>query len=368
MRLTRTDLELEVVVRRIERGEIDLQPEFQRGEVWNKSRQTRLVDTILRGWYVPAIHLIQDIDGRDLVLDGQQRLLAIQAFFADQIRIDGGSPPANPQIEALDGRYFSDLPSDTAREVQRFPLSVITLANYEPDEPYELFFRLNQHLPLTPSEKRNALYGPARDQIKRLVRGLEAENLFSKEAVGFANGRLAYDDILARVALTLELRQLEGIQNSALEGFYRSADGFSDAVLYEAEQAARDLLQAALVVRPRFNKATLFTWLVYAATSLRRGRNVSPDLLSGFEARKASVVEGYSEASSSWDAVVRVYLDRGSYRVNDTLSIRLRDICVRLIASSLGYDELDPRLLQTSDLSERSLVELADSDWNPLVP
>ena len=54
MQTHRTELELEVVVRRILAGEIDLQPEYQRGEVWNTERRQRLIDTILRGWYVPA--------------------------------------------------------------------------------------------------------------------------------------------------------------------------------------------------------------------------------------------------------------------------------------------------------------------------
>lgn len=39
MRLHRTDIELETIVRRILDCELDLQPEFQRGEIWDSKRR-----------------------------------------------------------------------------------------------------------------------------------------------------------------------------------------------------------------------------------------------------------------------------------------------------------------------------------------
>ena len=47
MRAHRTDIELETIVRRITDDELDLQPEFQRGEIWDAKRRQRLIDTIL---------------------------------------------------------------------------------------------------------------------------------------------------------------------------------------------------------------------------------------------------------------------------------------------------------------------------------
>src|SRR5262245_43610189 len=142
MRLERTDLELEVLMRRIGADELDLQPDFQRGEVWNDPRRRRLIDTILRGWYVPAIHLIRDEDaGTDLVLDGQQRLAAIHAFFQGELEVDGTLSPQDPVLRQLDGCVYQDLPDEARRRVNRFPLSVVTLTDYGPEEPYELFFR-----------------------------------------------------------------------------------------------------------------------------------------------------------------------------------------------------------------------------------
>lgn len=374
MKLTRTELELEVVVQRIERGEIDLQPEFQRGEVWNSERRRRLIDTVLRGWYVPAVHLIRHPDGYDLVLDGQQRLAAIRAFFLDRLRVNGKASPLSDEIVALDRKRFSKLPDRVRRDVQRFPLAVVTLSDYEPDEPYELFFRLNQHLPLTPSEKRNALYGTARDQIKEIVRELIDEDLLNKATVGFANGRLAYDDVLSRFALTVQSGTLrQGISNAALEEFYRNGT-FDSETLSLIEMAARTLLASAQNAQPRFNKASLFSWLVFSLTELKAGRTIDPQALTIFErARHAVNREDAAGVDEPVAALIGLYINRASYRVNDNLSILLRDLTIRLTLEALGsasdsrFSFVLAEIQERPRLVERILAGFESSvDWDPL--
>ena len=57
---------------------MDLQPDFQRGEIW--THQKRLIDSILMGWRIPPIHVVKSSEIIDEVLDGQQRLAAIRDF------------------------------------------------------------------------------------------------------------------------------------------------------------------------------------------------------------------------------------------------------------------------------------------------
>lgn len=107
MKLDKSDLQLETIVSRINAGELDLQPDFQRGEIWDTKRRQRLVDTILREWYVPAIHIVVDTDGEEVVLDGQQRLAAIRDFFADKVKIDGTIEPHDELVASLNGLKYS---------------------------------------------------------------------------------------------------------------------------------------------------------------------------------------------------------------------------------------------------------------------
>lgn len=60
---------------------MDLQPDFQRGEIWTIQKKQKLIDSILRGWKIPPIHVIHNAQSVDEVLDGQQRLAAIRDFL-----------------------------------------------------------------------------------------------------------------------------------------------------------------------------------------------------------------------------------------------------------------------------------------------
>lgn len=377
MRLERSDLELEVVVRRIQEGELDLQPDFQRGEVWNVERKQRLVDTILRQWYVPAVYVITEEEtSREVVLDGQQRLASVRDFFADRIPVDGSAPPFDAEIARLGGLRYSELPPETQRRVRRFPLTVVSLYSYQPEEPYELFFRLNQHLPLTPSEKRNALYGPAQQQVKHLVGALTEAGLLTREVVGFSNGRLAYDDIIARFLLAAQWQTLRRpVSNAAIEAFYRT-ERFDDDVLRLGLESARLFLEPARDAPVRFNKATLFSWLTFTYTRLRLGAD-GPDstFISAFEAARQAIRKANEhDEPSSWSRdSLRIYNDRASYRVADTQSVLLRDVVLHLHAYAASpahhpyLAQLEPLLHDAGRGLQHQLIEFVDfSGWGEL--
>jgi hypothetical protein len=167
MRLIPSDSDIRTIVSRIFDGDINLQPNFQRGEVWGEVKKVRLIDSILREWHVPPIHVVEIKEsGKQDVLDGQQRLVAIRDFVNGDISIDGNIEPLNEDIMKLDGNYYNDLPDFWRRRFDKFTLRVYSITDYLPSEPGELFFRLNQPTNLTSAEQRNAFYGPAREQLE----------------------------------------------------------------------------------------------------------------------------------------------------------------------------------------------------------
>jgi Protein of unknown function DUF262 len=176
---------------------------FQRQEIWSLIKKRRLIDTILRGWSIPPIFLVVVNDGKMEVLDGQQRLAAIRDFADNVFSIDGDITPEDPDIIALDGKLYSRLGPPERRLIDNHTLRCFRITDYLPDEPSELFYRLNQPSMLTAGEQRNAFYGPAREQLKKLVQLFEAGGN-DKETIGFSNVRLAYDDIIARLLFFLD--------------------------------------------------------------------------------------------------------------------------------------------------------------------
>ncbi|UXW87079.1 DUF262 domain-containing protein [Microbacterium azadirachtae] len=359
MQVEQSQLELETIVRRVRDREWDLQPDFQRGEVWDNRRRQRLVDTILRSWYVPAVHLVVTEDNRELVLDGQQRLAAIRDFCNDGIKIDGTLKPEDERIASLHGLKYSQLPEAVRKQVNRFFVTVVKLTDFEPSEPNELFFRLNQSYNLTPAEKRNALFGPAQIQIRDLVRHLAEIGLLAPERIGFSNGRLAYDDIISRACVVLERDTLrEHVNNTSVEEFYRNRE-FESSTLDRIESAGRELLSQIEAVdgsRVKFNKGTLQTWLLYCSWATELSP-LAPTLLAQFEATRAAVKAGEEVPRYIGPGVaqmVRLYDDRASYRVTDVSSVLIRDLAIHLFAEHL-FDA--PSYRQSSLLLEQLSLE-----------
>jgi hypothetical protein len=343
LKLSRSELQLETIVSRIDAGELDLQPDFQRGEIWDRPRRQRLIDTILREWYVPSVHIVQDEDGSEVVLDGQQRLAAIRDFFDDRFAVDGRIEPYSKAITELHGKKFSQLPEPVRRSVRRFILPVVTLTEFQPQEPNELFFRLNQSYNLTPPEKRNALHGRARDRVKELVERLQNAGLLVHEVVGFSNGRLAYDDIIARTCVALEHNDLRvHINNNVVEDFYRNKD-FSEWTIERVERSGLELLTQIRECpgKVRFNKGSLFTWLIYLDWAPVLSTAVPVDLLARFEADRIESRRGEYDGDSvprrrTFDCLA-LYEDRVSYRVTDVSSVLIRDLMLHLY-SCLVFD------------------------------
>ncbi len=381
MRLEKSDLQLETIVSRIRAEELDLQPNFQRGEIWDRKRRQRLIDTVLREWYVPAIHIVVDSDGEEVVLDGQQRLAAIRDFFDDLVKVDGTIEPHDERIRSLDGLTYSRLPVAVRRDVNRFVLPVISLTDFGPQEPNELFFRLNQAYNLTPPEKRNALHGKARDQVKQLVIELTEMGLLNGQKIGFNNGRLAYDDIIARTCVAIEMGTLRRhINNNVVEEFYRSAP-FSDSTIAAVKASGGKLLNQIDADEPRvkFNKGTLQTWMIYCHWVQEETRDLPPDLLQTFEMDRALIKRGEQLSDGKWaeaaTQVLRLYDDRASYRVTDVSSVLIRDLAVHLYSvikwaspPRRGSDELVENIARQPNLSQALFADFLErSEWgNPL--
>lgn len=367
MRLIPWDPDVQTVVSRIDAGILDLQPDFQRGEVWSKSKKQRLIDSILRDWHVPPLHVIEH-SGRTTqeVLDGQQRLVAIRDFVRNDFAVDGKIAPKDPRIEQLDQLKYRDLPPETRTQFDRFSLRVYRIVDFASSEPAELFFRLNQPTNLTAAEQRNAFFGPVRQQIKELVERLPALGV-SKDVLGFSNTRMAYDDVLCRSALTVELRSLATkIGSQELVELYRAEEPLSVETIEKLETALSLLGRCTKLGTggfPKFNKATLFSWLLFLVRIRQLGDGslcqdkLIADFLRFFEGQRAGTSMGFSsEPPATWgnwsaDWLLKCYVDRSTSRVADVSSVLLRDLAIWFAFVSYakghghGVDSLPPREL-----------------------
>ena len=377
LRLIPSDPDIQTVFGRIKDGSLDLQPDFQRGEVWSLPKQKLLIDSVLRSWYVPPIHLVRVDDEQQVVLDGQQRLRAIELFLRGRFPVDGETAPFNEAILALDGLRYDQLPETVRRRFDRFTVRMFELVDYSPEEPSELFFRLNQPATLTEAEKRNAFFGPAREQVRELTEMAEAHGM-QPERIGFSSARLAYEDTIARFVWTLEAGSLgEKVTASRVTARYRSTKAFRGEIISLAAQSLKTMFEAPCFDDPavRLNKATAHSWLIFVARALSTDNRPSdlPGYIGWFERVRSQQREMARRDPGDANAVaVSVFNDRATARVNDVASVILRDAILWALAASTGeVDTVGPTALRRaldgaegSAAAESAVLEtVAELDW-----
>ena len=139
-------------------------PPYQRRTVWSLRKQQSLLDSIVRGYYVPKlvlreIRLNENTTVKEVV-DGQQRITTVQRFYNDQIKL----PATLGKIDAsIPGKTYSNLSVAIRRYIDRQVFDVDVINNMEdPRNPEhqrlatEIFWRLQQGESLNQMEVAHA--------------------------------------------------------------------------------------------------------------------------------------------------------------------------------------------------------------------
>lgn len=168
IRVTTEPRTIDLLIRRINHGEIDLAPAFQRrARLWKPHRKGQLIESILLRIPLPVFYVAATEDDMWSVVDGLQRLTTIHDFQSDMFPLSGLE-----YLHQLDGLVFSSLPRAMQRRIEETALVMNIIQPGTPDEVMiNIFKRLNTGgLPLSGQEIRNALYkGPVREFLADLV-------------------------------------------------------------------------------------------------------------------------------------------------------------------------------------------------------
>lgn len=201
--------------------QLELNPKFQRRNVWSDRARSYLMDTIVRGKPIPKVFIRQKINPTTKasireVVDGQQRLRTILSFLNDGFVI------SKRHNAMYGGRYFSQL-AEVDDQIQtnllNYEVSVDLLVNMPDAEVLDVFSRLNAYaVVLNDQEKINAShFGPFK---------ILADNLGHAYAEYFVGSRVLSAQKVLRmdeVNLTADLliAMIEGIKpKKQLKHFY----------------------------------------------------------------------------------------------------------------------------------------------------
>lgn len=336
---------LDKIYKRRDRYEI---PDWQRDEVWQPQKKQQLIDTILQGWKLPKFYFVKTNDEPEEfeVVDGQQRLTAIFEFFDNELALSKGS------AKLFGAELYKDLPADISDSFDDFEIEYDEITEAAEEELKNFFQRLQQGLPLTSSEKLNAVHSDLRNHCRQIVK----HNFFGTK-IRFSDKRYAFFDVASKFA-AIEIEGLEtGLRFDDIKAIFESQASFSSksAVATRMSQTLDFLDKSFPEKCPELrNRSLVQSFATLAAQVVRSGKS------AGFEKKfynfvKTFVAEYSKQVELGLNATDPDYVQfqrtvnanvRGAAKIRHGILLR------KLLRIEPSFAEvLDPSIVHESGLS-----------------
>jgi Protein of unknown function DUF262/HNH endonuclease len=151
-----------------ERGQIDIQPTYQREYVWALKPElpSRLIESLLLEIPIPPMYFGKISSIHFEVIDGQQRLTTLIEFVSNRFPLQ-----KLQRMSSLNGKKFCDLSEEDQSKILDATIRTVVIdARHNHNLRYEVFERLNRgSMALNEQELRNCVYrGPFCDLLAKL--------------------------------------------------------------------------------------------------------------------------------------------------------------------------------------------------------
>lgn len=168
MAVTGTDWTTETLISQLEKGNIILNPDFQRRDAWTQKTKSRFIESLLLGLPIPQI-ILAEVKGKRgvyFVIDGKQRLLSLSQFVLGN-KAENTEKLILSKLEVkkqFNGKSYDDiLNSPDNDEITAFnnqTIRTIVIKHWPSTQAlYLLFLRLNTgSVKLSPQELRQAMF------------------------------------------------------------------------------------------------------------------------------------------------------------------------------------------------------------------
>ena len=169
IRVDTRPMSIDLLLKRIEHNELDLQPSFQRKDgIRSEGAKSRLIESLLVRIPLPAFYVDATDDDKWLVVDGLQRLTALKSFILDNTL----KLRELEFLSHLDGKTYADLARPLQRRITETLVTIYVIEKGSPPElKFTVFKRINTGgFPLSAQEIRHALnQGPASEILAELA-------------------------------------------------------------------------------------------------------------------------------------------------------------------------------------------------------
>ncbi|MDR1748363.1 MAG: DUF262 domain-containing protein [Spirochaetaceae bacterium] len=198
------------IITRLKNDEIDMHTDFQRhADLWTPVKMSRLIESILIRFPLPAFFFDASSDDKWLIVDGLQRLSAIRKFVVeDKLHLTGLE-----YLKDLSGKKYTELPRQYQRRIDECSITLFLIMPGTPaNVKYSVFKRINTGgLVLNGQEIRNALSSPReRDFLQKLA---EEKALFN--TLGDMSKRMIDQELILRFIAFYTSDYQKGVKNIA---------------------------------------------------------------------------------------------------------------------------------------------------------
>ena len=203
-----------------------LNPEYQRHRRWNRTQQSKLIESLIINVPIPPVFLYEYEFSQYEVMDGLQRLTAIREFYDNQYALEGLD-----QWPELNGKKYTELPEQVRKGIDRRYISSIILLKETAKSEVDarklkqlVFERINSGgVHLSEQESRNALYpGPLNSLTIHLAETphfREMWDIEGYEAYDNTNDRYAKMEDVELVLRFFAYRHIDQWENMTLKQF-----------------------------------------------------------------------------------------------------------------------------------------------------
>lgn len=310
-------------LRKIENNQINLRPEFQRAFVWDRVKQSRLIESVLIRIPLPAFYLDATDQVNWSVVDGLQRLTTLYRYCRNE-----SFPLEGLQfLHELEGLRFEELPSKYKVLIEDD--TQLLFYNLMPGTPVEakftIFSRVNTGgMQLTPQEIRHALNQGA---ATILLKELAEDKTFRMVTQGVVESlRMGDRELILRALSFMHLGLDRYREFNELDGFLLAAmSSLNQASKSEIDQLKVDFVNSLEKIheafgryafrkfshlggrRSPFNKALFEAWMVSIrpydkALVLKHKKTLQSRFASMVDCNSA-FVRSISSSTSSYSAV-----------------------------------------------------------------
>jgi 5-methylcytosine-specific restriction endonuclease McrA len=281
-------------INREKHGSLNREPGFQRQSVWNDRDRRKLIDSIVRGYPLPAIFLHHRREDHVYdVIDGKQRLETILGFaralrgrsFEARLHLPGTDEP-----EWYDFRRLSRQKRDHL--ITGYKLQVIEVEG-DLGDVIDLFVRINSTgKALTRQETRHAKYYKnstfllTASKISRAINArLRSHRVLTESQIS----RMKDVELMCEIMLSVHKGDVIN-KKAALDNVMKSAD-FSDRQIRAAESRTRSALTKLFRVFPhiastRFTNISDFYSLAFLMAQLESEGAILTDRKRNAEAER----------------------------------------------------------------------------------